>query len=204
MVKIIFSIGIIAVVSATIVFLCMTSTPNISTVLFFIFLLLVWILMTVVYIRRYQVEKEKSQGNLFDKLLVACKQDWVDYSLFNENNFPLESVVSDELEWEVVEYYFDQIINGYDANKKLLDMGYCFLNGSRRAMKYISDNPDAQLKNMLIVTAPRPHQTGYWFAPCFYTKSIPSGNIRAVSVTALEINFEPNCGWLVLRRKKVV
>ena len=116
--------------------------------------------------------KMKKRGNTksaathsFTDLLVACKQSWFN-SDFNENNFPLESISSDELDWEVHEYRFDRTVNGLDAFKKLKKLGYR-LCGPRRAMEYIAKNPDIQLNHPLITTVHWEFSKGFWCAPVF-------------------------------------
>lgn len=132
----------------------------------------------------------------FGSFLSACRQDWVDPD-FNEENFPLEPVASDEDDWEVVEYHFDRTLTGKEAFRRLEKLGYRLLGGSRRAMEFLAAHPDLQDNHPLVITVRWQHRDGDWNVPIADRR----GDERKVPLVYFDYDFPPRYGWLVLRRK---
>jgi len=138
-------------------------------------------------------------NSLWQTLLAACRQVWVDPD-FNEENFPLEPVAPDEDEWEVHERHFEKKVFGEKTFRRLEEMGYR-LCGPRWAMQYIAEHPDLQLNHPLIATARWWHPCGFWCAPIFGGGHVPVFE-RNLVLLSLARRFGPRGGWLVLRRKQ--
>jgi hypothetical protein len=129
----------------------------------------------------------------FRRLLDFCHQDWVD-SDFNEGNYPLEPVTSDEADWEVYEYHFLETVTGEEAFRRLEEMGYRLLGGSRRAMEFIAAHPDLQSDRALIITT----RSFGLFAPVFHQREAKR-RLSLLPMMLGEVNS--SCGWLVLRKR---
>jgi hypothetical protein len=133
----------------------------------------------------------------FNYLIAACAQLEISAE-FREEYFPVEPIAGDENEWKVCPHRFSEDIVGDEAIRQLgADPGCRLLNGSRRAMEYIADNPAIQLSMPLIVTAGRQFPDGYWYVPVFYWH----GKKRRLILYRLDGIFLACCGWLVLRRR---
>lgn len=139
-----------------------------------------------------------SKKHSFNKLLSACKQDWVNLN-FNEDNFPLEPVADDENEWEVYEHFFDEDIDGFDAPERLKKLGYRLLGGPRRAMKYVAKHLNIQLDHLLVIAGVSWEcPGGGWCLPVF----CEDDDGRNLCLAWLDCEFDSSSGWLVLRKKQ--
>lgn len=143
-----------------------------------------------------RVTEEHLRRAIFQSLLAACQQNLVKPD-FNEEHYPLEPVTLDEHDWEVAEYHFKDVISDEQAFAELKAMGYRFC-GVRRAMEFIAVHPDLQLDHPLVVTARWQSPDGHWYVPIFH-RAREVG--RYLYLDDLPRDFDPNFGWLVLRRK---
>lgn len=155
-------------------------------------------------------KRKKDTGtHSFAELLAACKQNWV-HDDFTEEHFPLEPVAPDEADWEVYEHHFDREISGLRVFAELENRGYR-LCGPRRAMEFVAENQDIQLDHPLIIpTCWKSHDGNIWHVPLFGKRYPISGGCDLILCNlghhyrpgfVLFHDFDPDHGWLVLRRK---
>ncbi|MBI5071898.1 hypothetical protein HZB93_03350 [Candidatus Falkowbacteria bacterium] len=143
-----------------------------------------------------RVTEEQLRRALFQSLLAACQQNLVKPD-FNGEHYPLEPVTLDEHEWEVAEYHFKDVISDERAFAKLKAMGYR-LCGVRRAMEFIAVHPDLQLDHPLVVTARWQSSDDHRYVPIFH-RAREVG--RYLYLDRLPRDFDPNFGWLLLRKR---
>ncbi len=139
----------------------------------------------------------KKDPKTFNHLLSLCRLDSVNPDNFSEEYCPLEPVALDEAEWEVYEHHFSETMNGEVAFRELQKMDYRLLNGSRRAMEFLAIHPDIQIHHPLIITVRCQNPEGEWFVPIAGRDGVK----RDLRLSWLDEDFDPNYGWLVLRRK---
>jgi len=148
---------------------------------------------------------EEDLGESFAELLAACKFDENVLKKFNEENWPLEPVEPDEDEWEVFEYQFPKVTmidQGLEQLQEMVVKGEIrLLTGSRRALKWIAEHPNAQLDHSIILPIPERVAFNQMVIPVFeagypHRRII---NFRLVDTAAFQ-NFR----WLVLRKKAEV
>ena len=131
----------------------------------------------------------------FRRLLDFCHQDWVNPD-FNEGNYPLEPVTSDEADWEVYEHHFDRTMTVKEAFAELEKLGYRLLGGSRRGMEFIAAHTDLQLDHPLIITA---RWQGY---ALMADRDVHGRRLDLIAIAFYSVlSFGPSCGWLVLKRR---
>ncbi|MFA6486326.1 MAG: hypothetical protein WCT40_03090 [Candidatus Magasanikbacteria bacterium] len=142
----------------------------------------------------------------FTELLAACRQYCVNND-FIEPSWPLEPVAADEREWEVVEHHFDKTVKlkyGLAMLKDLAMKGEIrLLVGSRRAMEWIADHPDAQLDHPVIIPLAAQNSDGSLVVPIF-ARHWDDGQQRDLHLCYLDHDASPVYAWLVLRKRPSV
>jgi hypothetical protein len=140
----------------------------------------------------------------WQELLTACRQCWID-PYFTEAGWPLEPVAVDEADWEVGEHFFSEKITGTEGLRSLAKMenrGEICICGVRRSMEDTADHLDIQIDHPRIIPVSAQFSNGSLYLPVFSRYWSVSVHGRRLDLCVVSNDFSPDCGWLVLRKKK--
>jgi hypothetical protein len=135
----------------------------------------------------------------FEELIVACGQDG--RRDFSEKLWPLEPVMDDEVDWKMVEYHFNDTVDGTEGLRRLDELakeGKIRLPaGSRRAMQWIAANPNVQVDHRVILPLSAKHPKSYQRClPVFFRWN--TSRTPYLRLSSVKCKFNSHCGWLVL------
>ncbi|MDP3244866.1 MAG: hypothetical protein Q8M83_04400 [bacterium] len=152
-------------------------------------------------------EKRPSRNTLsyFRKLLVACHPTYFD-SRFTREPWSLEPVTSEEDEYEIFERHFNGTVTIKEGFRRLTKMAakgeIHLLVGSRRALVWIAAHQDVCLDHPVVVALLKKDPNGFLVAPVF-SRIIGGSDGSNLILHHQSTKVPPECGWLVLRRKRL-